>query len=311
MKHIFIVNPAAGRSSAYASIEAALSRHRDFDVEIYETKHPHDAIVYSRQYCKTHTEHLRFYACGGDGTINEVANGIYGFPHASMSCYPCGSGNDFVKYYGGSERFLDMEQLMLAGESAIDLMKVNGHIAINVINFGFDGSVAETMASVRRKRIIGGKNAYVTGIVKAFFTAMRTQCKVYADGELLNPDGKMLLSTIACGKYVGGAYCVAPKSDNTDGLLDVSVCNPVSRFTLIRMIGTYKAGRHLDDPRLASIFTFRRAKKVVIETPQKMSISLDGEIIQDTHFEIEVLPSAIRFAVPGEVEAVTPQEMVL
>ena len=308
MKHIFIVNPAAGRSSAYASIEAALQRHQDFDVEIYETKQPRDAIAYIRQYCETHSEPVRFYACGGDGTINEVANGIYGFPHASMSCYPCGSGNDFVKYYGGSERFLDMEQLMLADEQPIDLMQVNGHIAINVVNFGFDGSVAETMASVRRKPILGGRNAYTTGILKAFFTSMRTKCKVYADGELLNPDGKMLLSTIACGRYVGGAYCCAPTSDNTDGLLDVSVANPVSRLTLIRMIGTYKAGRHLNDPRLASVFAFRQAKKVVLEVPKKMSVCLDGEIIRDTQFEIEILPAAIRFAVPGIKGAAQSQE---
>lgn len=101
MKHVFILNPKAG-SGAHLDETRAAIRSLDGDVTLYETKAPKDATRYIRTWCESHTEDVRFYACGGDGTIKEVAEGILGFPQASMSCFPIGSGNDFVKYYGGS-----------------------------------------------------------------------------------------------------------------------------------------------------------------------------------------------------------------
>lgn len=305
MKHIFIVNPAAGHANAVEIIKQEIAKYPDFDCELYETTGHSDATNYIRNYCETHSEPVRFYACGGDGTINEVANGVLGFPQASMSCYPCGSGNDFVKYYGGSERFLDISALLTAEETPIDIMKVNDRISVNVTNFGFDTVVARTMIKVKKKPIIGGKSSYITGLVWALLTAMRTRCKVTADGELLNPKGKLLLSTVACGRYVGGAFCCSPKSDNTDGLLDVSVARTISRFTFIRLVGVYSQGKHLDDPRFSKLFTYRRAKQITVEAEKGFALSLDGEIVEGTHFNIEVMPAAIRFAVPKAKEEQT------
>ena len=82
------------------------------------------------------------YACGGDGTANEVLHGLIGFENASMTCYPCGSGNDYVKYYGGAEKFLDIEALLAGEEHRVDVMRMGHRYAINVINFGFDTAVA-------------------------------------------------------------------------------------------------------------------------------------------------------------------------
>ena len=166
MKHYFILNPAAGKSNSFRVLQAALeTEYRGkVDYEIYETSAPGDATSFIRSYCREHTEPVRFYACGGDGTLNEVVNGVVGFPHASLGCYPCGSGNDYVKYYGGKKYFLDVKAQLEAEEVEIDLMRVGDRYAINATHFGFDSSVAKVMASVRRKKVIGGKNAYTTGI---------------------------------------------------------------------------------------------------------------------------------------------------
>ena len=112
MKHIFILNPAAGRINSFERIEGELKQvyaAGGLDYQIYETKAPGDATAYIRDYCRMHDEPVRFYACGGDGTLNEVVNGAVGFPQASVGCYPCGSGNDFVKYYGGKQHFLNLQ----------------------------------------------------------------------------------------------------------------------------------------------------------------------------------------------------------
>ena len=116
MKHIFIINPAAGKENASEKICAALdAMSKSVDYEIYQTQAPGDATAYIRNYCMNSTERMRFYACGGDGTLNEVVNGLVGFEHASLGCYPCGSGNDFVKYYGGKKHFLNVESKLRTG----------------------------------------------------------------------------------------------------------------------------------------------------------------------------------------------------
>ncbi len=302
MKHIFIVNPAAGKEGAWKEAEAALSKlSGKVDYEIYETKAPRDATAYIRAYCQNHPdEAVRFYACGGDGTLNEVACGVMGFANASMSCYPCGSGNDFVKVYG-KERFLNVEKLVNGVEHNVDVMRVNDTYSINVVNFGFDTCVCQTMINVRRKPLIGGKNAYTTGIVTALIKAMRTRCKITVDGEVVN-DGDMLLCTIANGQYVGGAFRCAPRSDNEDGLLEICMVTPIKRLRFPKLLGPYTAGKHLEDPNFADCVNYWRGKSVTIEADEGFAVSNDGEIIHATRFDIENLPGAIRFAVPEEAE---------
>ena len=299
MKHIFIINPAAGKDNSFENIKKILELKKvAVDYELYETQAPGDATAYIRKYCTEHKEPVRFYACGGDGTLNEVVNGVVGFSHASMSCYPCGSGNDFVKYYGGKKVFWNLEELLEAPEEYIDLMRVGNKYAINATHFGFDSSVAQTMMKVRRKKVIGGKNAYTTGVVVGLFKAMKNACRVSVDGELLNPDGNILLCTIANGQYVGGSFRCAPRSLDNDGELEVCLVKPISVPKFISLVKVYTEGTHLNDDRFAKILEYRRGKKIEIDAPKGFIYSFDGELIHQNKFTVEVVPSAIRFAVP-------------
>ena len=303
MKHIFIYNPAAGRdsASAVAALQQKMSLYDGkLDYEFYPTKSAGDATLYVRARCDAEREEpLRFYACGGDGTANEVLHGLVGAPNASMTCYPCGSGNDYVKYYGGAKRFLDIDALLQGTEMPVDIMRVDERYSLNVINFGFDTAVARTMSKVRRKKLIGGRNAYTTGIVTALMTAMKNDCTVWVDGEQLN-DGKMLLCTVSNGKYVGGAYCCAPLSQNDDGLLEVCLVSPISRFRFVQLVDVYKHGGHLADDRFKDIVTYRRGKTVHVKGNKNFGFTLDGEIVEKEDFTIEVCPRAIHFVVPAE-----------
>ena len=303
MKHIFIYNPVAGRDNreAIARLREKMTEYDGkIDYEFYPTKSAGDATVYVRDCCEQKgDEHLRFYACGGDGTANEVLHGVIGFENVSMSCYPCGSGNDYVKYYGGADRFLDVDALLNGTEKAVDVMRVGDRYSMNVTNFGFDTAVVRTMEKVRHKPIIGGKSAYTTGILTALLTAMKNECTVWVDGEQIN-DGKCLLCTVACGSYVGGSYKCAPNSKNDDGLLEVCLVKPISRVTLIRLIGVYSEGTHLEDPRFRKIITYRRGKSIRVKAPEGFSYTVDGELIYDNDFTIEVCPGALHFVVPAE-----------
>ncbi len=311
MKHIFIFNPAAGKENAKAALESQLQTYySNVDYEIYQTRGRGDAVSYIKNYCNIHSEPVRFYACGGDGTLNEVVNGAAGFSQASVGCYPCGSGNDFVKYYGGKELFLDLSAQLEAEEEEIDLIRVGDRYAINATHFGFDSCVAQTMTNVRRKKLIGGKNAYTTGILVALVKAMRNKCKVTADGTLLNPEGKILLCTLANGQYVGGSFRCAPRSVNNDGLIEVCLVKPVSHLKFISLMNYYKEGTHLSDPKFEKVLKYCRAGKIEVEAPEGFVYALDGELIEENRFTVEVARKALRFAVPkGAKPIVDPKHL--
>ncbi len=300
MKHVFIINPSSGKKEQKEDLLEELKSHEGkLDFEVYTTKGVKDATRYVDEYCNNYKDDVTFYACGGDGTINEIVSGMIGHDNAVLACYPCGSGNDFVKVYGGKEKFLKLDNLLNGKETKIDVMKVNDMYAVNVTNFGFDATVCDVANKVRRKKIIGGKRSYTTGIIVAILKARRNKCKVVADDVVLS-ENKILLSTVANGKYVGGAYYCAPKSINDDGLLEVCVVKPISLFKFISIIGPYKKGQHLDNPKYQKFIKYCQAKKVVIDAPEGFKICLDGEIYTGTHFEIENMKQAIRFVVPRE-----------
>lgn len=298
LKHIFILNPHAGHSTAGRELKQRLSK-TSFDWMLYTTVAAGDAYRFIHTWCENHTEPVRFYACGGDGTLHEVANAIYGYPQASMSCYPIGSGNDFVKYYGGASRFLDPTALCSAPEFPIDLIQVGDTYAINACHFGLDSCVAERMNRLRNNKLFGGKRAYISAVLYAFFKGMRHYATIYADGEKLC-DGAFLLCTAANGTHVGGSYCCAPRSNNHDGFLEVGLVRPVSRLRFLMLMNKYKKGTHLDDSSLKDIILYRRCKAIQVTAADGFTISLDGEVQKLSKFTANIIPNAIRFAVPEQ-----------
>lgn len=306
MKHVFVVNPKAGKQSAQQEISQAIARlPGELDTLMYLTQAPGDAVHFVRQMCGETAEPLRFYACGGDGTLNEVVNGAHGFDHASVACYPSGSGNDFIKYYGGPAPFLDLEAQLAGEEVQVDLMRADDRLAINMVHFGFDAKVARTMLKVRRTPLIGGNKAYYTGVVAALLQPLATACRVYADDQLLT-DGDLLLCTLACGQYVGGSFRCAPRSSNTDGLMDVCLAKPLSRFRFVTLIGAYTKGTHLDDPAMQDIVVYRRARQVRLEAEPPFTLLLDGELVEGGSVVVDLLPRALRFVVPRGAAPIAP-----
>lgn len=273
----------------------------DFDWQIYTTSAAGDPIRFIHEWCNFHPDPVRFYACGGDGTIHEVANAIYGHPQASMSCYPVGSGNDFVKYYGGKERFSDSAALCFASEEAIDLIRVNDCNAINACHFGLDSCVASMMDKLRHKKIVGGKWAYPISVLYAFFKRMRHKATISADNELLC-DSEFLLCTTANGTHVGGSYRCAPRSSNTDVYMELCFVRWISRLRFLSVIKKYKAGTHLDDPTLEKFIVYRRCKTMKVTAPKEFFVALDGKVKQISEFTAEIVPSAIRFAVLEQIK---------
>ena len=296
MKHIFIVNPAAGGEDSSKHIADKL-RDIDIDTELYVTQSPRDATRYVRERCQAaEGEVLRFYACGGDGTLNEVVSGAVGTPTAEVGCYPCGSGNDFIRSFDKAD-FTDIEGLIHAPAHTVDVMRLGDRCCINTLNFGFEAEVCRTMADVRRKPLIGGHMAYTTSIVKSLATSRRNPCRITVDGVSWH-NGDLLLAGVANGMYAGGGYRCAPRAVPDDGWLEVMAIRPMSIPRFAKMIGSYERGTHLDDERLTDVVSYRRGKHIVLESDHPFYIAIDGELLQGVRFDVECLPLALNFIVP-------------
>lgn len=310
MKHIFIVNPCAGKQDATALIAGRVEEyacaHTSFDYLIYHTKAPCDGTRWVRQWCQEHPEEeVRFYACGGDGTLNEVVSGCIGFEKAQVTVHANGSGNDYIKYYGSLDDFNDIGRLVEGVPHAVDVMSIDcpdspelgTRYSINVCNFGFDAMVCKVGNDVRRKPIIGGKHSYTTGIIKSIFTSRSNYVRMTVDGQPFF-DGKMLLCTLGNGRYNGGNYMCAPLSLNDDGLLEVNLFRCMSLTKFASLIDAYSHGTHINRPDAKKLMLYRQATTVDIASDKPFWLVIDGEMLHSDHYVVRNLRHAITFVSP-------------
>lgn len=309
MKHLIVLNAKAGNeNSSLINRDIIKEKFNGLDYEIYETEGPRKVINFLRKYLNDNSKDtVRVYACGGDGTVHEVVNGLVGFPNAELAIFACGTGNDFVKIYGGKDNFLDLSKLINGNAKEIDVSKIEGSsleeawYSINVINFGFDAIVGAMGNYYKEhgypeKAKKKGKSPYDYALDHDAMKHGRfNETEVYADGEKLN-EKKMLLCTLAQGQYVGGQFHCAPKSDNTDGLIDVCLLKTMTLIGLGMIIGTYTKGKHLDKKRKKIVY--RQAKEIRIVAPKEIDVCVDGEMIKGKEFTVSSMPKAIKLVIP-------------
>ena len=316
MKHLIIFNPSAGKGKDGAQFEEVINKSFEgLDFEIYKTEGPRKVIPFLKAYFKKNDKDtVRVYACGGDGTVHEIANGLVGVKNAELAILPIGTGDDFVKTYGVTneniEQYRSFKPLINAKAIDIDLTKIEGEgldepwYSINVINFGFDAIVGARGNYYKEhgfpKKVKEGTNPYDYALKNDAMNYGRfNDIEVYADGEKLN-EKQMLLATLAQGQWVGGQFKCAPKSDNTDGLIDVCVLKTMTFLGLGMIIGTYTKGKHLDKPRKKIVY--RQAKQIKMVAPKEFDVCVDGEMIKGNNFVVEVCPKAIKLVPPQKEE---------
>ena len=305
MKHLIVVNGSAGGFDP--SFEEKINKaFEGLNFEIYKTTGPKSVIPFLKEYLAKEEDTVRIYACGGDGTIHEVVNGVIGAKNAEVAIIATGTGNDFVKIYGGKEKFQDFAVLINGKAKAIDVSELTGEgvegplYSVNVINFGFDAIVG-AMGNYYKEHglpagVKEGTNPYDYALKHDAMKHGRfNDIEVYADGQKLN-EKQMLLATLAQGQYVGGQFRCAPKSDNTDGLIDVCVLKTMTFLGLGMIIGTYTKGGHLDKPRKKIVY--RQAKEIKMNSPKDFDVCVDGEMIKGNNFTVKIIPGAVKLVLP-------------
>lgn len=304
MKHVFIINPTAGKTDSTKEIREQIHNLKTSDpVEIRLTRSQGEAEHIARQIAESGDE-VRIYACGGDGTANEVLTGIAGHKNCVLGIIPVGSGNDFVRALEpyNREDFLSVEAMVEGNEQEIDLLECQGKYSMNIFSVGFDSEVADNVDRFKKLRGVSGSLAYKMSIVYCLFTKRKHPVKIYLDGrpfESADYKKTTLLAVAANGKYYGGGIKAAPKAILDDGYMDFVHVNTLSVLKFVSIVGKYMKGEHIDNPKLPFV-TFGRYKKIKFEAENPINVNFDGEIYKMLNPEITLLPKALRIILPAK-----------
>lgn len=300
MKHLFIINKTAGKGESCNTVLAQLKQIKKDDVEIRFTESAGHATQLAREYVQSSDEFVRVYACGGDGTVNEVISGIYDLDNCAFAPVPTGSGNDFIRSFDfEKEDFLNIEKMMNGSEVCIDLLKCNDRVSCNSVTIGYDCAVAKNVEKFKKRRMITSSFAYKMSIFYCLFNGRKHDFKVMIDGEELQNEGTYLLSLCAKGKYYGGGIKCAPEADNSDGLIDFMAIPTVGVAKFIGLLPSFTKGEHLDNPK-ADFITHQKCREVNYISEEPFEIGVDGEIVTVQNASISVLPKALKVVMPQQ-----------
>ena len=294
MRHVFLINPAAGKYDRTGEFTQTIrAACEGLDYEILVSRAPGDC-THIAQAAASSGEPVRLYACGGDGTLNEVVNGAAGHANAAVTHFPGGSGNDFIKIFSDPAAFRSLPRLLDAEEATFDLIRCNGqNFAVNICSMGFDARIGTEIGRYKRLPLVSGTGAYLLSTGVNFIRGIHEHYVVDVDGQHF--DGNQTLMCIANGRYYGGSFNPVPDAEPDDGLLDVLVVKGVSRFGVARLIGLYKAGRYRELPDLIRHF---RVPEVRVICEKDSVINLDGEAAYGRDVTFRAEPRALRFFYP-------------
>jgi len=240
-------------------------------------------------------------AVGGDGTVNEVANGLVGAEHAELAIIPRGTGGDFVRTFGIPSKLEDAVRVALGEKTrTIDLGRAEyrawsgepgeSYFA-NIASAGMSGAVAKRTNEATRAPL-GGKVAYLWSTVAVFAGWKNTEVRVTVGAEARS--GPMFDVIVANCRYLAGGMKIAPDAEPDDGLFDVLLIGDISKLDLALTMPKIYRGTHLPHPKAELL----RGASVTVEAAEPLPVELDGEQPGTTPIRFDVVPRALRLRVP-------------
>jgi len=238
---------------------------------------------------------------GGDGSVNEVVNGIADAEGVELAVIPRGTGWDFVRTFdiprdldaavdvalNGVVREIDLGVVTYRTWGGEDARSVFA----NVASAGISGAIAQR--ANESSKALGGKVSYYWATLSVFFGWQTGEMRVSVDGE--SRSGKMIDAVVCNGRYLGGGMMMCPEAEPDDGVFDVLLIGDVTKRDLLLVLPKTYKGNHLPHPRLELL----RGKVVTVESAEPLPIELDGEQPGTTPARFEVLPRALRLRVPA------------
>jgi YegS/Rv2252/BmrU family lipid kinase len=243
----------------------------------------------------------RLVVVGGDGSVNEVVNGIGDAHGVELAVIPRGTGWDFVRTFDIPRDVDAAVDVALTGPvREIDLGAVTFRtwggeearsVFANVASAGISGAIAQR--ANESSKALGGKVSYYWATLAVFFGWQTGEMRVTVDGE--SRSGRMIDAVVCNGRYLGGGMMMCPDAEPDDGVFDVLLIGDVTKRDLLLVLPKTYKGNHLPHPRLELL----RGKVVTVESAEPLPIELDGEQPGTTPARFEVLSRALRLRVPA------------
>ena len=295
MKHLFIINPAAGsrnQTETYRKKIAEVCEKQNIEYSIEVSGAPGHCRKIANRAAKTGEEY-RIYSCGGDGTLNEIVSGVAGYGNVAVTMFAGGSGNDFARVFSEPDAFRDLERLLDAEETSFDLIRCNEDYSLNICSVGFDARIGTDVANYKRLPLLHGFRAYALSTVVNLFRGIAEHYTVEVNGEVY--DGDFTFVCVCNGRFYGGGFNPVPEADPTDGELDVLLVKKVTLLQVPDVIGKYKNGRYRE---LSHLVRHVKTRSIKIICDKPTPVNLDGELRMAREVTMSVADEKLRFFYP-------------
>ena len=295
MKHLFIINPAAGsrnQTEKYRKKIAEVCEQRGLEYSIEVSGAPGQCRKIANRAARSGEEY-RIYSCGGDGTLNEVVSGVAGYDNVAITMFAGGSGNDFARLFSDPDAFCHLSRLLDAEETTFDLIRCNEDYSLNICSVGLDARIGTDVAHYKRLPLLSGFRAYAASTLINVIKGISEHYVVEVNGERI--DGKQTLICACNGRFYGGGFNPVPEADPTDGKLEVLLIREVSRLQVAKVIGKYKDGKYAQLPDLVRHFSTDHIK-IICDKPTP--VNLDGELRMADVVDIRIADEKVRFFYP-------------
>ncbi len=294
-----VANPTSGRGRARRTALAISDdlRRRGHSVTVRHTERTGDAGAFARKACESaQGAPACIVACGGDGTIQEIAHVLavlrkQGRPDLpALGLAPAGRCNDFARALGISRDPAGIAEILAVGTSIpVDLGCVNGRHFCTVATVGIDAEISRFVDEMHMP--LTGTPAYLYGALRVLLRYKPRGLRI--EGEFGVIDEPVFLASTANTSSYGGAVPIAPGASPCDGVLDLCVIAFTSKRRALRLIPSVLRGTHPARPEVR----IERTRRLRIDAPRPLELWADGEHIADTPAHIEVVPQAVRVVV--------------
>jgi len=304
MKHLFIINPAAKRirnitKPVKDKIKMFFDKHPEIKYDIYVSEWCRDAVMYIQDYIAVTDEAVRIHAIGGTGTLFEVVNSVAGLPNIEIAAHPFGKANAFLRYFSmkNVKHFRSLQNQVFGKAIPMDIVRCGNNYGIC---YGMTGLEAHA-------NVLGDKwiekgmpidlSYMLAGMGLVFRGKSSQNFFIEIDGEKIEGDFASVM--VANAPCYGRGMFPAIDAHPDDGLLDVYIFKKTSKLKLIKSVPIHTHGGYR---KLPDLVTHHRAKKVKMSSSEVMYMSIDCEHFYGTSIDYEIMPKAVRFVCPDEVD---------
>jgi len=304
MVHVFIINSFSGHSERAMDIREKLEKYKDLNYFVFNTLKAGEEEDIARKMCRYFKgERIRFYCCGGTGTLRNMINGISNLNATEVAYFPCGVNSDYVKCFGDNKTlFCNIDNLINGVIMPVDYIKTNHGVALNTCSMGMDSKIINTMNKYKDLEKFGLRIPYLMGLVSSITSSKFRKMRINIGKDSVTDD--IAEFVIGNGRIIAGNMHISSTSDIDDGFCEYGIAVKGKKLVVIRVM---LAMINKNASKIQKLVTTGKNSYFEVRScdEKPIDMNLDGEIIQgDDFWRIEVIHRGLNLVVPEGVSSI-------